>query len=206
MHAITHLTTHELDLLKPLAEARATEIAAANYSARAALAAKLDALVEEEADVLPPLEAAAAASLKTFEAARDAYTAALQDAERNAADAAMARRNFEARRGRLHRDLNQIAPPAIGELEAELREGERRTRASFYTRQHSTGELELVEGRHRPRMATYTNAGEIEIRMAGIRAALAECEALRLTATPPDELARRLADIRREALGHLPSA
>lgn len=203
MNTITHLTPHELDLLKPLAVARATEIAAANFKARAALAAELDALAAEEAEAMPPLEAAAAASLKAFEAARDAYTAALQDAERDAANAALARRNFEGRKNRLHRDLNGSAPPAIAELEAELRDGERRTRASFYAKQQSTGDLELVGGRHLPRMATYTNAAEIEVRVAGIRTALAECEALRLKATPPDELARRLADIRREALGHL---
>lgn len=203
---ISHLTRNELAILKPLAEVRAAELAAANYCARAVLAAELDALAEDESEALPPLEAAAAASLKAFETARDAYTAALQDAERDAADAAIARRNFDARRNQLHRDLNRIAPEAIGELEAELRDGERRTRDSFYSRQQSTGELELVEGRHRPRVATFTNATEIEARIAGIRAALAECEALRLQATPPDELAHRLEDIRREALAHLPAA
>jgi hypothetical protein len=203
MNAITHLLPHEIELLKPLAEARAVEIADANHKARAALAAELDAMAAEEAEAMPPLEAAAAASLKAFEAARTAYEVALQDAERDAADAAMARRNFEGRRDRLHRDLNRIAPAGIAELEAELREGERRTRASFYARQQSTGELELVEGRHRPRMATFTNSDEIQARVAGIRAALAKCEALRLQATPPNELTHRLADIRREALGHL---
>ncbi len=203
MQHVSHLTTVELELLKPLAEARAAQIATENYEARRALADELGALAKEEADTLPPLEAAAAASFEAFEQARKAYESALADAERDAADAQLARRSLDARRDRIHHRLNQSAPAAIEALETDLRSGLRRTGDALYSRVQSTDQLELVDGLHRPRKVVSSNLAEIEARQGVIRAALQECEGLRLQAVEPAELTRRLAALREKALGHL---
>lgn len=203
MQHVSHLTTVELELLKPLAEARAAQLATENFEARRALADELGALAKEEADTLPPLEAAAAASFEAFEQARKAYESRLADAERDSADAQLARRSLDARRDRIHHKLNQSAPAAIEALETDLRSGLRRTGDALYTRVQSSGELELVDGLHQRKKVVCSNLGEIEARQGVIRDALRECEGLRLQAVEPAELTRRLADIRDRALGHL---
>jgi hypothetical protein len=202
---ITHLSPQELELLKPLAEARAAQLAGENYQARLSLIAELEALSCEERERMPKLEAQAGAALASFEEARQRFEETHRTAERAAADAEVSRLDFERRANRLRMELSRSAPADISDLEVALRAGEMRTRDTFYARQMADGLL-MLNGRHHPQMVTVTNADEIAARIDAIRRALTECENLRLQATPPDELARRLDEIRREALRHLPSA
>jgi hypothetical protein len=181
-----------------LAEA-ARQQAQALFERRRALVAELDALAKTEAAALPELEAAAAHALEEFRRGEVALAELRQAANEAAVTAHNERTRLTHRRDRLTNELERSAPEEIARLEVDLRDADYKVRDSLTYSEIVTSTF--MDGSSL--RGARGNMAAIDEARAAIRAGLDECAALRQQATPPDELARRLAEIRQKALSHL---
>lgn len=182
------LSHREIEILRPLAEAKSAELARDLHERRRELVRELEALDHEEWKTVTPLETKAGESLARLQSCERAYSEAKAEAETWAAKVARARWDIGHRRDRLTNELASTAPSEITEALLTISRIEMGARnALVYS---ETRGPRFMDGTSLP--AVRSNSDKVEAVLAACRLARRDMEKLLVSAMPPDELAQHV--------------